>query len=82
VEFQSLAVQLLSELFSRAGGRLDERNLSDVIAAHGIMIVTPLNWYQAPTALKAMIDRLVCVDGGNPDPSSTAKSPKKPRPWN
>ena len=41
------------------------------VAAHGIMIVTPVHWYQAPTALKAMIDRLVCADGGNPDPSST-----------
>jgi multimeric flavodoxin WrbA len=39
--------------------------------AHGIMIVTPVNWYQAPAGLKAMIDRLVCADGGNPDPSST-----------
>jgi multimeric flavodoxin WrbA len=35
------------------------------------MIVTPVHWYQAPTVLKAMIDRLVCADGGNPDPSST-----------
>jgi multimeric flavodoxin WrbA len=41
------------------------------VAAHGVMIVTPVHWYQAPTALKAMIDRLVCADGGNPDPSST-----------
>ena len=41
------------------------------VAAHGIMIVTPVNWYQAPTPLKAMIDRLVCADGGNPDPTST-----------
>lgn len=41
------------------------------VAAHGILIVTPVNWYQTPTALKAMIDRLVCADGGNPDPSST-----------
>jgi multimeric flavodoxin WrbA len=41
------------------------------VAAQGIMIVTPVNWYHAPTALKAMIDRLVCADGGNPDPSST-----------
>jgi multimeric flavodoxin WrbA len=41
------------------------------VAAHGIMIITPVHWYQAPTALKAMIDRLVCADGGNPDPSST-----------
>jgi multimeric flavodoxin WrbA len=41
------------------------------VAAHGIMIVTPVYWYHAPTGLKAMIDRLVCADGGNPDPTST-----------
>ncbi|HEY6981860.1 flavodoxin family protein [Reyranella sp.] len=47
-------------------------------AAHGIMIVTPVHWYQAPTTLKSMIDRLVCADGGNPDPSSTGgKDPRK-----
>ncbi len=42
-----------------------------LVAAHGVVFVTPVHWYQAPTALKAMIDRLVCADGGNPDPSST-----------
>jgi multimeric flavodoxin WrbA len=41
------------------------------VAAHGILVVTPVNWYQAPGPLKAMMDRLVCADGGNPDPSST-----------
>ena len=41
------------------------------VAAHGVLIVTPVNWYHAPTPLKAMMDRLVCADGGNPDPSST-----------
>ncbi|WP_119389006.1 flavodoxin family protein [Taklimakanibacter lacteus] len=41
------------------------------VRAQGIMIVTPVNWYQAPAGLKAMIDRLVCADGGNPDPTST-----------
>jgi multimeric flavodoxin WrbA len=40
-------------------------------AAHGVMILTPVNWFQAPTGLKAMMDRLVCADGGNPDPTST-----------
>ncbi len=40
-------------------------------AAHGVMIVTPVNWYQAPSSLKLMIDRLVCADGGNPDPTLT-----------
>jgi multimeric flavodoxin WrbA len=35
------------------------------------MICTPVNWYQAPSVLKLMIDRLVCADGGNPDPTLT-----------
>jgi multimeric flavodoxin WrbA len=47
------------------------------VAAHGVMIVCPVNWYQAPSSLKLMIDRLVCTDGGNPDPTSThLKDPK------
>ena len=41
------------------------------VAAHGVIILTPTYWYQAPSVLKLMIDRLVCADGGNPDPSST-----------
>lgn len=41
------------------------------VAAHGILIVTPVNWYHVPGGLKAMMDRLVCADGGNPDPTST-----------
>ena len=40
-------------------------------AAHGMMILCPVNWYQTPSVLKLMIDRLVCADGGNPDPTST-----------
>jgi len=40
-------------------------------AAHAIVIVTPTYWYQSPCGLKLMIDRLVCADGGNPDPTST-----------
>ena len=35
------------------------------------MIVTPVNWYQVTSPIKLMMDRLVCADGGNPDPSST-----------
>jgi multimeric flavodoxin WrbA len=47
-------------------------------AAHGVMIVCPVNWYQAPSTLKLMMDRLVCADGGNPDPTSTGgKDPLK-----
>lgn len=40
-------------------------------AAHGVFLVTPVNWYQVPASLKLMIDRLVCADGGNPDPTTT-----------
>jgi multimeric flavodoxin WrbA len=48
------------------------------VDAHGVMIVTPVHWYQAPSVLKLMMDRLVCADGGNPDPTSTSgKSPEK-----
>lgn len=48
------------------------------VEAHGVMIITPVNWYQAPSGLKSMIDRLVCADGGNPDPTSThGKTPKE-----
>jgi multimeric flavodoxin WrbA len=47
-------------------------------AAHGVIIVTPVHWYQSPSALKLMIDRLVCADGGNPDPTATGgKDPAK-----
>ncbi len=41
------------------------------VAAHGVMIITPVNWCQVSSPLKLMMDRLVCADGGNPDPSST-----------
>jgi multimeric flavodoxin WrbA len=48
------------------------------VAAHGIMIVSPVYWYQAPSVLKLMIDRLVCADGGNPDPTTThGKKPEE-----
>jgi multimeric flavodoxin WrbA len=48
------------------------------VAAHGVMIVCPVHWYQVPSTLKLMIDRLVCADGGNPDPTSTrGKDPKR-----
>jgi multimeric flavodoxin WrbA len=47
-------------------------------AAHGVMILTPVNWYQVSSVLKLMIDRLVCADGGNPDPTTThGKNPQR-----
>jgi multimeric flavodoxin WrbA len=41
------------------------------VAAHGVIIVAPTYWYQSPSPMKLMIDRLVCADGGNPDVTST-----------
>jgi multimeric flavodoxin WrbA len=41
------------------------------VQAHGLFFVCPVNWYQAPSVLKLLIDRLVCADGGNPDPTTT-----------
>src|SRR3546814_11729656 len=48
------------------------------VAAHGVILVAPTYWYQSPSPLKLMIDRLVCADGGNPDPTTTSgKDPMK-----
>jgi len=41
-------------------------------AAHAVIIVSPVYWYQSPSPLKLMIDRMVCADGGNPDPTTTS----------
>ena len=38
------------------------------VQAHGVMIVSPVNWFSPTSGLKLMMDRLVCADGGNPDP--------------
>ena len=48
------------------------------VRAHGVVLMTPVYWYQAASPLKLMIDRLVCADGGNPDPTSThGKKPEE-----
>ncbi|HLJ37126.1 MAG TPA: flavodoxin family protein [Steroidobacteraceae bacterium] len=41
------------------------------VAAHGVMIITPVHWFHGSSPLKLMMDRLVCADGGNPDPTRT-----------
>lgn len=41
------------------------------VRAHGVMIIAPVHWYQVSSAFKLMMDRLVCADGGNPDPTTT-----------
>ena len=41
------------------------------VRGHAVILLTPVYWYQVASGLKLMIDRLVCADGGNPDPTST-----------
>lgn len=41
------------------------------VAAHAVIILAPTCWYQSPSPLKLMIDRLVSADGGSPDPTTT-----------
>ena len=46
--------------------------------AHGVIVVLPVHWYTATSPMKLMMDRLVCADGGNPDPTLThGKDAKK-----
>ncbi|KQW82268.1 flavodoxin family protein [Brevundimonas sp. Root1279] len=48
------------------------------VEAHGVFLVTPVNWYQVSSPMKLMMDRMVCADGGNPDPTLThGKDAKK-----
>jgi hypothetical protein len=61
---------LLSQSRHGPGQRLDEK-IYPLGGRHGVMILCPVHWYQAPASLKLMIDRLVCADGGNPDPTTT-----------
>ena len=48
------------------------------VAAHAVILCTPVNWYHASSSMKLMIDRLVCADGGNADPTLThGKDPER-----
>src|ERR1700734_3921102 len=66
-----LAMFLLSQLFACQTNDWMNDIYPMWVAAHGIMIITPVNWYQVSSPLKLMMDRLVCADGGNPDPRLT-----------
>src|SRR6478609_559166 len=41
------------------------------VSAHGVILLTPTNWYHTSSSMKLMIDRLVCATGGNADPTLT-----------
>ncbi len=40
-------------------------------ACHGAIFITPVHWYQVTSPLKRKMGRLVCADGGDPDPTTT-----------
>ena len=65
----------------RPGERLDGRDLRALRGgARHDPSCTPVHWYQVPSVLKLLMDRLVCADGGNPDPTSThGKDPARRR---
>lgn len=47
-------------------------------AADAWLIIGPVNWYAPSSNLKLMFDRLVCMNGGNPDESTIDhKDPEK-----
>lgn len=53
-----------------------------LLGCHGLLVITPVYWFSMPSPLKLMIDRMVCLDGANPDIDSTrtgdtAKDPEK-----
>lgn len=39
-------------------------------AAHGVVLATPVKWYMPDGPVVLMIHRLVCADGGNPNPDT------------
>ena len=42
-----------------------------LMESHAYFIVSPVYWYSMPSVLKLMVDRMVCLDGANPDPRTT-----------
>ena len=67
-----LAVQLLPEPRHGPDQRLDEPSSTRAgWRRTACSWLCPVHWYQAPASLKLMMDRLVCADGGNPDPTTT-----------
>ncbi len=44
---------------------------SRLVESHALMVIGPVYWYAPPSVLKLMLDRMVCMDGANPDPKTT-----------
>jgi len=53
------------------GDWMQEEIYEKLVRSHGILFVTPIYWYSMPSCLKLMVDRMVCLDGANWDPTTT-----------
>jgi len=50
---------------------MNDEIYSRLVESHALMVICPVYWYAPPSVLKLMLDRMVCMDGANPDPKST-----------
>lgn len=50
---------------------MHEEIYARLVESHGLMVISPVYWYSPPSVLKLMLDRMVCMDGANPDPKTT-----------
>ena len=60
-----------NESLDQVNDWMNEEIYEMLVRSHGIMIVTPVYWYSMPSCLKLMMDRMVCLDGANWDPTTT-----------
>ena len=51
----------------------DEDLFARINAVDAIIIIAPINWHGPTSSLKNLFDRLVCANGGNPDPKTINK---------
>lgn len=69
-----------NESLGQVNDWMNEEIYEMLVRSHGIMIVTPVYWYSMPSCLKLMIDRMVCLDGANWDPTTTLTPPSPEHP--
>lgn len=53
------------------GDWMQEEIYEMLVRSHAIFVITPTYWFSMPSSLKLMIDRMVCLDGANWDPTTT-----------
>lgn len=69
-----------NESLGQVNDWMNEEIYEMLVRSHGIMVVTPTYWYSMPSCLKLLIDRMVCLDGSNWDPTTTLVPPSPEHP--